>query len=236
LTFQRFGCRLEEAHTTLYLSVVYHLTGNSSGAKEVLERTLKTYGEIGRHGDCANALKNLGQAYRDTGDHAEAVRLLERALELCQHLGHRLREADVLNELAFTHHTVRNDLTAIQMLERAIRIYQDEDHRYLGNANALKNLARARSSIGEYETAIQLLTASLEIYCAIGARFDQADVPNLLGDIHYSMRNLSEARAAWHESLSILEELNHPQMQSVRQKLTNTLHATPSEIGPEVAS
>jgi hypothetical protein len=53
----------------------------------------------------------------------------------------------------------------------------------------------------------------------LDARYGEADILTHLGDTHQITGNPQAAREAWQQALSILEELEHPEAEQVRNKL-----------------
>jgi hypothetical protein len=60
-----------------------------------------------------------------------------------------------------------------------------------------------------------------------GDRFDEADALICLGDTREAAGDLAQAREAWQQAVTILEDLQHPQAGQVRAKLANA-HAAPT--------
>jgi len=58
----------------------------------------------------------------------------------------------------------------------------------------------------------------------LGARFNQGDTLSHLADTLYAAGDLDTARTAWHQSLDILTELNHPDAEHVHGKLAGLDH------------
>jgi Tfp pilus assembly protein PilF len=61
----------------------------------------------------------------------------------------------------------------------------------------------------------------------LGDRYQEADTLGNLGDTHLATGDSHAARDAWQRALAILDELDHPEAEQVRDKLAALAYSVP---------
>lgn len=90
----------------------------------------------------------------------------------------------------------------------------------MGEADTLDSIASAYHRLGHPNEAVFHYEQALDRYRNLGHRYHEADTLSSLGDVYFTDGNTSAARQAWHGALAILEQLDHPDADKVRAKVT----------------
>jgi hypothetical protein len=60
---------------------------------------------------------------------------------------------------------------------------------------------------------------AIDIYRELGARYNEAESLNQLGNVHHASGSQDAARTAWQQALTIMESLRHDDAAELRSKL-----------------
>jgi tetratricopeptide (TPR) repeat protein len=92
-------------------------------------------------------------------------------------------------------------------------------HRLAATA-ALDSLGYAHQHLGHHAEVISCYQQALDLHLEISGNWGAAETLGHLGDARYAVGDLAGARADWEESLVILDDLDHPDANQIRAKLS----------------
>jgi tetratricopeptide (TPR) repeat protein len=206
-----------------------------AGANRLLARA---YVRLGRFDDAHNHLRDALQLYQQANDRvgqahthraigylwgrrqqpAEALDHTQQALGLYRGAGNRNGVADALNAVGWYHALLGDHRQAITFCQQALPLLQELNHR-LGQAATWDSLGYANHHLGQYTQAISCYRNAIDLYQDLGERYEEGATLARLGDTHYATANPDAARDAWQEALTILDQLDHPDADTVRLRL-----------------
>ena len=88
-------------------------------------------------------------------------------------------------------------------------------------ANVWDSLGYAHQQAGQHAEATACYLQAVELHRAAGSRWGAGDTLGHLGDTCHAAGKLQEARAFWEEALAILADLNAPEADQIRARLTD---------------
>jgi len=167
------------AHATL--GIIETRRGNRDAAERQFLHALATFRRLGRKGEAASVLNNLGNLSADSGDPHRAARFYEGALQLQRDIGDDRGAALSLNNLSLAAQRVGDLDHASEHAEAAQLLFRRIGDR-LGEAATDNNLANLEAERGRPAQALGL-------YARSAAAFREAhDVRQLATTLH----NLAE--------------------------------------------
>ena len=113
---------------------------------------------------------------------------------------------------------------------RSLSLHRDSGHRG-GTADTLDSLGYVYLHLGDIAEAKAHYTKAIEAYREIGAPFGEGNSLSGLGDALLAEGDREAARAAWRESVAILDRLPHPLADEVRAKLGDLAPESPGQPG-----
>ena len=173
----------------------------------------------------AKVQHSLGFAAERQGRYADALGHAEQALRLCRAVGDKANEADELNAVGWRHGLLGDYRQARAFCRQALALSVEIGHR-LTEGYAWDSLGYAEHHLGNLAEAAACYQRSLSIKREYGDRFNEADTLIRLGDTHHAAGELASARETWQQALVILEDIQHPDVREVRDKLRQLGHAT----------
>ena len=158
-------------------------------------------------------------AFREQqGRHPEALEHALRALELHERLGDSGSHANALNSVACCYTQVGQHELALDHGRRALAAFR-ELKAPNAECSALDTIGEAYQKSGRLTEAIDTFQEAIGLARQVGNRFYTARSLDNLGDTYLAMGDQTAAHDAWHEAEAILDELQHPAVQQVRDKL-----------------
>jgi tetratricopeptide (TPR) repeat protein len=215
---REIGDRRGEGIALGNLGNAYANLGETRKAIEFYEQALQIDREIGdRRGESAD-LGNLGLAYAALGETRKAIEFYEQALQIDREIGDRRGESADLGNLGNAYANLGETRKAIEFYEQRIAIAREIGGRR-GEGIALGNLGNAYANLGETRKAIEFYEQYLAIAREIGDRQGEG---NALGNLGLAYIDLGETRKAlelMEASIKILEKIESPHANTVRQWL-----------------
>lgn len=174
-------------------------------------------------------LGNLGLTYLDLGEPRQAIEYHEQSLEIARAIGDRRGEGNSLGNLGSAYYSLGEPRRAIEYYEQRIEIAQEIGDRR-GEGAALGNLGIAYRNLGEPRRAIDYYEQHVEIAQAIGDRRGEG---NSLWNMSLALDDIGEraqAMACAEAALTIREQIEDPNTEKVRRKLTEWRRSSPSSL------
>jgi tetratricopeptide (TPR) repeat protein len=172
--------------------------GQYDPARTHLKRAIELYEELDDHANQALTHRNIAMALETQGRFDEALTHARLALDQYRAAGDRAGQIRALNSVALRH---------AQLGDR------------LAEAAIWGSLGYAHHHLGQHHEAVECYQRSLDMHRAAGNRYLEAYVLTGLAITHAAADDGDLARKIWHEALSILTELDHPDADDVRVKL-----------------
>ena len=196
------------------------------------------YAQLGRHTDAERHLRRALDLYATTGDRTgqahthldlgfvadrldrrgEALGHAELAVTLFTEAGHRYGLANALDNVGRYHGLSGDHHQALAACERANAVHTELGNR-AGQAATWDSLGRAHHQLGHAAEAITCYRRSIELNAELGDRYHQASTLVHLGDAYLAIGDPAAARAVWEHSAGILDELAHPDLAAVHERL-----------------
>ncbi len=202
--------------------------GDNDEARRHMEQSIPFYGAIednvglaASHLDCARVCTFQGQF-------ADAVGHARQGLEFARAAGEPNGIATALNGVGWCLGQNGEYEQALTHCEEALAWHRELGNSY-GQTTALDSIGYAHQHLGNHEQAIPCFHAAIEGFVKLGDRWLQANTLTHLGDAQFAAGDRASAAEAWRQALVIMEELQHPEVNQVRAKLSAT---KPSDTKP----
>ncbi|MFS8104306.1 tetratricopeptide repeat protein [Lentzea alba] len=167
----------------------------------------------------ARAHRELAYVCERQGHHGQALHHARQAMELYGTAGHRRGQAGALSAVGWYQALLGDLEQALTSCQAALALLEKLDD-LDGQASTWDSLGYIHLHRGHHADAIACYQRSLEMFRTLGDRYWTADVLVHLGDSHLASDDGVAARVAWQEALGILEDLDHPDADVVRVKLS----------------
>jgi len=201
------------------LARAYTRLGRLDDAHTQLRRALDLDGQAGDLTGQAYSHLNLTVLWERRNRHVEALDHARQALDLFRAAGHQRGQADALNNIGWYHAALLGDYQeAFAACQQALVLYQELDERP-GQAAAWDSLGYVHHHLGHHTQAVTYYQHAIELRWELGDRYGKATTLSHLGDTHHTAGNPRAAHDAWQQALTILDQLDHPDADTVRAKL-----------------
>ena len=202
--------------------------GDHDQARGHFASSLTLYQRLGNRLGEAKVQHNLGGLAERQGRYADALGHAGQALRLFKAAGDKAGEAQALNDVGWYHGLLGDYQQARTFCRQALTLCAEIfDHWMEGHA--WDSLGYAEHHLGNLAEAAACYQRALSLHRESGYRFGEAETLTHLGDTRQAAGDLAQAREAWQQALAILEDLQLPDADQVRDKLTSTDdHACPN--------
>jgi DNA-binding SARP family transcriptional activator/tetratricopeptide (TPR) repeat protein len=207
--------RFDEAHSHLH-----HALTLADAAGDVLSQ--------------ANIHNSLGHLRVREGRHEKALHHARLAVDLFRAVGRRHGEANTLNGVGWCYAMLGDHQQALAYCQEALRLLEELDD-VVGQAHTWDSLGYIHHQAGHHDQAVACYEKALGLDRRLGARRNEAEHLANLGDAHRASGNLHAARDAWQQALTVLEQIDHPDIDLLRTKLTS-LGSTTSRARTQATS
>lgn len=216
----RDGDRRGHAHAHRDLARVCSRLGRHDAAHAHLSRAVELFEAVGDRAGLAHTHLNLGQALERDGRHREALEHSQRALALFTATGSAAGRAYTLNAVGWQFALLGDYRQAVASCEEALpRLRAVGDQQ--GEADTWDSLGYAHHRLGDHERAIACYRRALAMCAASGDRYAEASTLDHLGETYLAAADVSAAREAWCQALTILRQLGHADAVRVGTRLTD---------------
>jgi Tfp pilus assembly protein PilF len=207
------------------------IIGDHGQALSHYANCLKIYRQRGDRLGEAKVYRGLGLLAERQGRYADALGHCEQALRLFQAVGDKAMEADMLNNASWCHCQLGDQQQARAFCQQALALSTKHEDRRI-DAHAWDTLGYIERHLGDFTRAAACYERGLSIFREFGDRFGEAESLTGLGDTRRAAGQLRLASEAWRQALAILDELDHPDADTVRAKLADTGGQYPDEGEP----
>jgi tetratricopeptide (TPR) repeat protein/transcriptional regulator with XRE-family HTH domain len=197
--------------------------GDLDRARSHLTTALGLYRELGNTNGMADVHLNLGIVARREGRYPDALEEGGRALELSRHDGDRVGEARAMNNIGWCYLTMGDYRQALDHCRRAVTVHEAAGNR-MGAAHSWDSVGMAHYRLGEFAESAACYRRAASAFRDENDQLYQAIVLSHLGDAEDAAGRHRAARDAWRNALAIFTELDHPDADEVRAKLSGTAH------------
>lgn len=217
---RRLGNRVQEAGILKTLGSLYLGMGEDERAKDAFEQAAAITRETddrAHRGYYSTESTGLGLSEVSAGD-AKGIDKIQQDLSSFQAIGNKTGEGFTLIALGLAHWTLKMPQEAIKAYEKALRILREIAHP-LGEATALQQLGLVWESLGDVRNAVKFYKESLAIFREIKYLRGEAQVLDYLSLAMEKLGQRQEATERAEAACKILEQIDHPNAQKVRDRL-----------------
>ncbi|GAA2597873.1 hypothetical protein GCM10010435_91540 [Winogradskya consettensis] len=218
----RLGDRDRQVRTHTELAGGYFNVGRVDEALDHLREAITLYGALGDAMGQAGANLNLAIVLGVVDRHREALACNEQALIFYRQAGSGEHEAHALNAIGWCHVQLGDYPLALRFSEESVALHLelgDDDHSGLGAA--WDTVGYAHHHLGNYDDALRCYAEALAAYRRAADPYNESEILTHIGDTHDAAGDRPKARDAWRRSLTILENLDHPDAATLRAKLAS---------------
>jgi tetratricopeptide (TPR) repeat protein len=212
--------RRAQALTHRGIGFAHARLGQHTEARTHCEHALALCHELGDRAGAAHAHLTLGGMQAQQGRHQEALDHAAQAVELFGVAGERVQQARALNSLGWAHTQLGEHEQALAHGRQALTLLEEAGERQ-GQAATWDTLGFAHHRLGDHSEAARCYERAIELFRDVGDRVHEADTLAHLGDACTADGDHDAARDAWQQALTILVELDHPDAEQVRARLTS---------------
>ena len=215
---ERLGEPLLQARAHRGLGNIHFRAARNEDADRHLETALTLYRGNGDRVGEAHVEMGLAAFREQQGRHPEALEHALRALELHERLGDSASHANALNSVACCYIQVGQHQLAFDHARQALAAFRKLKAPN-AEAAALDTIGEACQKSGRFTEAIDSFREAIRLARQVGNRFYIARSLDNLGDTYHAIGDQTAAHEAWSQTEAILDELQHPAVRQVRDKL-----------------
>ena len=215
---ERLGDPIREADAHRGLGRAYTRKLRHEDAHHHYGSALKLYRDAGDRCGQARVEGHLALLHEQQGRHPEAVEHARRSLDLHRKLDDPLGLADAISAVAWCYAQAGRHRLALDHGRQAIIAYQKIGAPD-GEAAAQDTVGKALHQLGDFAQAIDGYQAAIRLNRQLGDQYWTAVSLTNLGDTYDAMGDRASAHDAWSQAESIFDELQHPALHEVREKL-----------------
>jgi tetratricopeptide (TPR) repeat protein len=195
--------------------------GDREQALSYYMTSLELYRRLGDRRGEAKVLQGLGVLASRQGRYADALGYDVQALHLYRAAGLKADEAVTLYGIGWDHGLLGDFEQARAFARQALELNADVGNRDV-DGPFLQCLGYAEHHLGNFTEAAQCFHRALGNHREFGDRWGEAVTLTYLGDTCRALGELARARETWQQALAILEDLRHPEADTVRARLAST--------------
>lgn len=215
---QRLGDRGGQADIHRRLMYAHMMLSRPEQAQGHSLQAVDLYAAVGDHTGSARTHLGLMWFFEQQGRHHDALHHAQQCLEFARRGSDRSVLALGYNAVGWTHTLVGDHQTAIEYCEQALPILEE-----LGQvatmADVWDSLGHAHHQLGHFAEAVEYYELAIARCREMGDQRHEASHLVRLGDVHEDAGDREAARRTWRAALTIYDEIEHPDADSLRAKL-----------------
>jgi DNA-binding SARP family transcriptional activator/tetratricopeptide (TPR) repeat protein len=208
-----------QAHTAHGLAHTYARAGHLDDAITLYQEALALYCALDDPAGQARVHTGMAEVAEKQGRADDSLRHNQYAIKLYEDAGNPILRANALNGLGWSHALLGHYAPAIASCTEALdrlRVLGDRE----GQAHTWDSLGYAHRGLGDHGRSAFCYRRAVDICRDLGERYWEADSLSGLADTYQALGNFDAARTAWHQALDILDELNHPDADRLRVRVS----------------
>jgi DNA-binding SARP family transcriptional activator/tetratricopeptide (TPR) repeat protein len=217
---QRLGDVPGQANTHRAMGFVIGRLGRTKEAQEHLLRALELFDEMGDLTGQARVHRYMAYLANGDGGHEQALDHYQQAYGFYRSAGLLSGQASVFNEVGWTHILLGDYEEALTQCRKALAMDQQIGDRN-GEAATWDSLGYAHHHLRQYKQALASYGHALDLYREIRDCYLEADTLVHIGETHEATGAIGLAANTWQQALDILDGLDHPEAEQIRNKLQN---------------
>jgi tetratricopeptide (TPR) repeat protein len=175
---------------------------------------------------------DICRVHEQRGERDKALACTRLALRLYREAGHQVGEAFALNSVGWFYAQDGNYSEALRYCSDALKLCVKLDYK-VGEGLTTDRLGFVHLRLGQSAQALACYDRSVGIHRRLGDRYGQAWSLGHLGDAYHVIGDVPAALRAWRDALTILDDLNHPDVDQVRAKISEAASSPGSSAGSE---
>jgi DNA-binding SARP family transcriptional activator/tetratricopeptide (TPR) repeat protein len=210
--------RYDEARAHRILGYAHGRMGDYEYAGTHLQEAADIFQSIGYDVSCGHCHRGLAWVLGLRGEHDEAMEHAQIALNLMLASPDLSNRAAALNAAGRCHAHLGAYEQAIADCRQALALYQQADN-MMGQAEVWYSLGLAYRRAGDHVRALTAHQDALDLFYRLGDRHYIGETLSGLADTHDSLGDQQAAIYLWRRALVILEDIQHPDADQVRDRL-----------------
>ncbi|GAB3426802.1 AfsR/SARP family transcriptional regulator [Flindersiella endophytica] len=223
--------RLDDQETQAWvhrdLGRVYAMVDRFDEAETHLRRALEIAIALGDSEGQGAALQDLGLVLGRQQRDSEALDHDMRAAALFREAGSARAESSALNAIGWRLAQLGDYQNALTYCRQALTKLQEIGDVFT-QPDTWDSLGYIHHLQGDYQQATECYRQALDLFERLGRRYGQADTLTRLGDTLHAADDVESGRHHWRHALAILKELDHPDADKVKARLTDGSRRYPS--------
>jgi DNA-binding SARP family transcriptional activator/Tfp pilus assembly protein PilF len=216
---RRLGDRAGQATALRGLALAYTRWDRLGDAEPLFDQALNLYTELGDAKGQADIHTSLAEVAEKQGRPADSLRHAQQALDQLRVAGDRAGEAYALNAVGWSYALLENYEQALTYCTQALELLEEVGNRD-GQAATWDSIGYAYRGLGDYEKAAECYQRAIDLFRELGDRPWEAYTLSSLGDMYEAAGHPDLAGKTWEQAMQILEEINHPDADRLRGKLS----------------
>jgi tetratricopeptide (TPR) repeat protein/transcriptional regulator with XRE-family HTH domain len=183
-----------------------------------LQQALDLYGQLGDHAGQARVHGNFSFIADRQAQYEETIDHLQQSLALLRTTGDEAGQGAALSNLGWSYAHLGDHEQALDYCRQALALQQRiNDHP--GEAYSWDSIGYIHHQLGQYDEATDCYQHALRLWRDAGDRYCESETLTHLGDLQQGAGDPTAARATWQQALAILDDLDHPEAERVRERL-----------------
>lgn len=175
--------------------------------------------ELGDRYGRMQAVANLGNVYLNSGRLDKAVEYSRRALVMFQLVGYSWGQAIALANLGDAYQQLGRFDEAKDFLEQSLAVLATIDNRWVEGV-VLDILGTIDHQLHHYDDAVEHYDRALDAHRDVANETGEGYTLSNLGDVQLATGQPEAARTSWQKALAIWEKFDHPDAESMRDRLS----------------
>jgi tetratricopeptide (TPR) repeat protein len=192
--------------------------GCGEDARRHLQEAHELYGLLHDQAGQAACQCGMSRLAEARGDHGGSLSHARHALRLYRAVGDLAGQAAAMNGVGWDYALLGDSQRALGYCAKALELHRETGNRF-GEAMTLDSIGYCHHRAGRHTEAIAHYQQALSAYADAGDRYLRAHTLIRLGESHRAREHHEAGRDLWRQALTILEDLHHPDAESLRARL-----------------